>query len=245
MDKSFYKSYFSLEENNWWFRVRRNIIFDLLKTLKISKGSKILDFGCGSGFLVGKLQEQGYNAYGTDQSDEAINYRRDLVKNLSIQSTEKIGFPDDSFDLVMALDVVEHIKDDALAVRELERVLKPGGFIIYTVPAYQWLWGVQDEVAQHYRRYTVGSLSKLVRQNTDLKIFRKTYFNTFLFPPIAVVRMVSKFLKFKNRESDFDIASGFIDKVLFQIFDFERKLLRLFDFIFGVSVLLIAHSPQD
>lgn len=238
MDSNFYQSYFVLEENNWWFRVRRNLVFDLLRKYKITKGSKILDFGCGSGFLVGELQKRGYDAFGVDSSEDAIKFRKG-INNLSVKKGESLNFSDSSFDLVVALDVIEHIKHDDHAVKGIERILKPGGIIIITVPAYQWMWGVQDEIAKHFRRYTVSSFSQVIRAKSNLKFIRKTYFNTFLFPPIAVVRILSKWFNLKERESDFDINSRFLNSLFYFIFNLETYFLKFCSFPFGVSILLV------
>lgn len=246
MEKDFYKTYFEVEKNHWWFRVRRNLIFDLLSKYRIKKESKILDFGCGSGFGAGELQHQGFNVFGVDVSEEAIEFGRSrAIQNLSVSKGDNLNFAEGSFDMVMALDVIEHVKDDEHAIKEIERVLKPGAVAIITVPAYQWMWGVQDNISHHFRRYTAGSLAKVLNKNFDLKILRKTYFNTFLFPPIAVVRILSKWFNLKERESDFDINSKWLNKPFFFIFDLERKFLRHINFPFGVSILLVAEKNDN
>lgn len=246
MENDFYKTYFVLEESNWWFRVRRNLIFYLFLKYKIKKDFKILDFGCGSGFLAGELQKRGYDASGVDQSDEAIEFGKNKgIKNLSVYKGNNLNFPVSSFDIVLALDVIEHIENDGHAVQDIERVLKPGGIIIITVPAYQWLWGVQDDISHHYRRYTIGSLAKVLEANSNLKVLKKTYFNTFLFPPIAVVRILSKWFNLKKRESDFDINNKWLDNLFFYIFNLERKFLKGINFPFGVSILLVAKKDKN
>ena len=239
MEKSFYKSYFKLEKENWWFRVRRNLIFRILQKYKIGTDKKILDYGCGSGYLVGCLQRMGYDASGLDTSQEAVEFGRTQgVNNLQIAGYGEM--PQNSgFDLILALDVVEHIEDDMGAIRGLKGALKPGGLAIITVPAYQWLWGIQDEVAHHFRRYTMSGLTDTIKGSGGFKIVRKTYFNTFLFLPAAVVRLASKWFNIKNRESDFDINSSFLNPLFYFIFNTEVKSLKWFNFPFGVSILLI------
>lgn len=240
MEKDFYNTYFNLEKDNWWFRVRRNLIFGLLGKYKIGKNSKILDYGCGSGFLAGILQERGYDTSGVDVSPEAIEFGKDKgIKNLSIVSGVKTNYPDASFDLVLAMDVIEHVEDDYLVMMELARILKPDGLAIITIPAYQWMWGVQDEVAHHFRRYTMKSFLKLVKSTPGLKVVRKTYFNTFLFPPAALVRIASKIFKLKSRESDFDINNAFLNKLFYTIFNLEAQLLSCINYPFGVSILIV------
>lgn len=240
MESSFYKTYFELEKENWWFKARRDLIFKILKKYNIGTDKKILDYGCGSGFLVGQFQRVGYDTHGADVSKEAIEFGTQKgIRNLSVINGINTNFPDSNFDLILAMDVVEHIKEDNLAVKDLERLLKPGGYIIITVPAYQWMWGLQDEVAHHFRRYTMGSLLNLVKNHPLLSVLKKTYFNTFLFPPAALVRIVSKWFNIKKRESDFDINNNFLNKIFYFIFHTEIKLLRWFNFPFGVSILLV------
>ena len=243
MEKDFYKTYFALEESNWWFRARRNLFFDLLKKYKISKTAKIFDFGCGSGYTVGYLQKLGYDASGTDVSAEAIEFGGSRgINNLSVDQDGEIRSPEGSFDLILALDVIEHVEDDSRAIRAIERALRPGGTAIITVPAYQWLWGVQDDVAHHFRRYTMSGLTDTVKRSGEFKVVRKTYFNTFLFLPIAVVRVLSKWFNLKKRESDFDINNNWLNILFFHIFDLERRFLRYINLPFGISILLITEK---
>ena len=240
MEKDFYKTYFVIEENNWWFRVRRNLVFDLLQKYKVPKTAKIFDFGCGSGYTVGYLQELGYDVSGSDISAEAIEFGlSNGIRNLYVAQNGEIKPPEGGFDVILALDVIEHIQDDWEAVRAIERALRPGGVAIITVPAYQWLWGVQDDVAHHFRRYTMTGLTSIVKRSGDLTIIHKTYFNTFLFPPIAVVRMLSKWFNLRERESDFDINNRLLNSIFYFIFNLETHFLKFFSFPFGVSILFV------
>lgn len=243
MNRNFYKNYFEVEKNHWLMKVRRLIILDNIKKLFGKKGNneRILDFGCGSGFFVKELQKAGhFSCWGVDISEDAIKFGELRgTKNLSVLDSHKLNFKDNSFDIVLSMDVLEHLEDESWAIKEIERILKPKGKFIVMVPAYQFLWGVQDEVAHHYRRYTLGGIKKRILDNGDFKILKSSYFNTFLFLPIAIVRIFSKVFNLKKRQSDFDINSPFLDKVFFSIFNFERKLLKSISFPFGVSVLLV------
>jgi SAM-dependent methyltransferase len=242
MDPKFYQHYFELERDNWWFRVRRNILKDLLEKYTHPK-AKIFDFGCGSGYTVNVLQKWGYDARGGDASPEAIAHGiHQGIKGIVPLENQKVPLPENSFDVVLTLDVIEHIKDESSIVEELKRLVAPGGKIIAFVPAYQWLWGVQDEVAHHYRRYTATSFAKLFGNNSNLEILRITYFNTFLFPPIAAVRLINRFLKPKNRNSDFDIQAGVLSPILYMIFNVESFLMRYLNFPFGVSIMIVAQK---
>ena len=242
MERSFYKNYFKTEKEHWLMVVRRMIARDNLKAYvaKKPKEAKVLDFGCGSGLFVTELEEHGYQAYGLDISEEAVKFGiLQGRKNLDVIDAHKINFPDNTFDAIFGMAVLEHLEDESWALKEIERVLKPGGAVILMVPAYMFLWGVQDEVAHHYRRYTKRSLLKKLKESTSLKEEKSSYFNTFLFLPIAGLRLVSRTFGIQGRESDFDINNPFLNKFFFSIFNAERKLLAHITFPFGVSVLAV------
>ncbi len=242
MERSFYKNYFKIEKEHWLMVGRRVIVKDNLHSYlhKKPEETKVLDFGCGSGIFVDELQKLGFDAHGLDISEEAIKFGKlQGVKNLGVIDAHKIHFPENTFDAVFTLDVLEHLEDEKWALAEIERVLKPGGIAIIMVPAYMFLWGVQDEVAHHYRRYTKNNLLKKIRDSSPLSVLRSSYFNTFLFPPIALLRIFSRILGIKGRESDFDINSPTLDKVFSFIFGAERKMLKYVSFPFGVSILLV------
>src|SRR3989344_1354262 len=242
MDTSFYKTYFKIEKEHWLMKVRRGIIQDNLSKYiqKKPKDVKLLDFGCGSGLFVDELGKDGFDAYGLDNSEEAIKFGQSKgIKNIGVIGSQKISFPDNTFDAVLSLDVLEHLENESWALREIERVLKSGGIAIITVPAYHFLWGVQDDVSHHFRRYTKGWLLREIKKSTSLEIIRSSYYNTFLFPPIAAVRLLSRLFKWKGRESDYDLNSPFLNKILFFIFNTERKLLKKINYPFGVSILAV------
>lgn len=242
MDRSFYKNYFKIEKEHWLMRARRMIVRDNLDAYlgKGQIGARLLDFGCGSGIFVEELAATGFDAHGVDISAEAVRFGElQGIKNLGVIDSHKIGFPDKTFDVVLSLDVLEHLEDTSWALQEIERVLKPGGIFVVMVPAYMFLWGVQDEVAHHYRRYTKGMLLREVKKSTKLSVLRSSYFNTFLFPAIALLRIMSRIFNIKSRESDFDINNPLLDKIFFSIINLERKLLKKIRYPFGVSVLAV------
>lgn len=241
MEPEFYQQYFAEEQGHWWFKMRRRLIFSLLKQYLTSSPAqtKLLDYGCGSGYLVGQLQRAGYDAYGQDISPEAIAFGQQRgIKRLAAAKGSRINFSDNYFDLVLALDVVEHIADDRAALAELARVLRPAGIAIITVPAYQWLWGKQDVVARHYRRYRLQQLIRLVERNTNLRPLKKSYFNTLLFPGVIIFRLLDKLFPIQ-RQSDFDLNNRLLNRLLYGIFRQEIPWLKHFSFPFGLSILLV------
>ena len=242
MDRSFYKNYFKIEKEHWLMLGRRAIVRDnLAKYLtKKPENTKVFDFGCGSGIFVEELAKDGFDSHGVDISAEAVRFGElQGIKNLGVIDSHKLDFPSNTFDAIFTLDVLEHLEDEDWALKEMERVLKPGGIVIVMVPAYMFLWGVQDEVAHHYRRYTMGHLLKKIKKSTSFSVVRHSYFNTFLFPIIALVRIFSRLLGIRGRESDFDLNSPMLNKILFYLFNLERKLLQKISSPFGVSILLV------
>lgn len=244
MEKNFYATYFDVEKAHWLMRGRRAIVLDMLARHLSKPGGRVLDFGCGSGITVSALSQAGYDAHGVDFSQEAISFGGGKgIANLRAISDEKLPYPDASFDVITCMDVLEHLKDEQPALSEMRRVLKPGGLLIVMVPAYGFLWGQQDEIAHHYRRYTLGRLIEVVRHGSLMPLVKRSYFNTLLFPLVALVRAGSWVLGSKpKRESDFDLNNRVLNAIFGAIFAFERLFLRKLNLPFGVSILLIARK---
>jgi SAM-dependent methyltransferase len=159
------------------------------------------------------------------------------IKNIFLDSEK--SFVENYFDAAISLDVLEHIENDEKAFAYIASRVKSGGIIVIMVPTYMFLWGVQDEIAHHFRRYTMQSLIEVSKKAGDFEIVKKSYFNTFLFLPIALVRLWTRFFVSHPRDSDLDMNSPFVNRVLHWIFDIERKCLRHVNFPFGISALLI------
>jgi SAM-dependent methyltransferase len=153
-----------------------------------------------------------------------------------------LPFPDDAFDLVTTLDVIEHIDDDVAALAELRRVLRPGGRLLVAVPAFMFLWGKQDEVSHHRRRYTARTLRRALAQ-AGFGVDRTSYFNTILFLPVAAVRLGRRLVRRPGaRQSDFDLGPASLNRLLGAVFGVEASLVARRDLPFGVSVLALARA---
>lgn len=209
MDQRLIQTMLDVDEHHWWYRGRRRIIRAELDKLPLPTGARILDAGCGSGRTLQELVDYGEVA-GLELNADAADVARGRGFDVEVGRLEELPWPDQSFDLITCLDVIEHTPDDRLVLRELLRVCKPGGWLLATVPAYQALWSYHDEVNHHYRRYERASLRAAVSE-AGWALQRITSFNTLLFPPAAVVRLALRRLRRNGGGQDdgnFDLQIG-------------------------------------
>jgi len=248
LERSYYHEYFFFEQDNWWFVSRRRILMSLLrKFLPPGRNLDILDAGCGTGINLEYLAEFGEVA-GADFSEDAIEFCRKRGKNTVHRADLcDLDWEDDHFDVVTALDVIEHIDRDGDAVRELVRVTKPGGHILVTVPAFPALWSEHDEINHHRRRYRRSEILDLMRRN-DCEIVKFTYMNSFLFPIAYTVRTWQRLRRRIFGESSHPPRTDFVDYhpvvngLLTAIFTAETPLVTFAGLPFGLSILCFARK---
>lgn len=247
MERSYYQEYFFFEQDNWWFLSRRRILMSVLrKYLPRGETLSILDAGCGTGINLDYLTEFG-DVHGTDFSQEAIDFCRkrghDGVRQMDLT---KMEWEDGRFDLVTALDVIEHIDNDAAATSEIIRVAKPGGWILITVPAFPSLWSEHDEINHHKRRYRGRELLELVQPECDVVKF--TYMNSFLFPIAWGVRHWQRFQRRLHGPPNHPPRTDFVDyhpvvnSLLTAVFTSETPFIRSTGLPFGLSMLCLARK---
>ena len=244
MDDAFYARYNDLQERHWWFRGRKRIVLSQIRRNLAPPVGLVADYGCGTGTLLRDLEEFGPVA-GFDADRQAVEFchERGHPQVRQLSEGERIPLDSESVGLLTCLDVLEHIENDERAISELRRVVAPSGLAIFSVPAFPVLWGLQDEVSHHQRRYRATELrAKLVRGGFNL--IKVSYFNTVLFPPIAAVRLGRRMLPARGggpaESSDFDVGPQWLDKGLGRIFGSEEVLLRRFNLPVGVSLLVVA-----
>jgi SAM-dependent methyltransferase len=249
MRRDFYSDYFRLEDRHWWFVGRRRIFLSLLEANLPSSSDgprRILDIGCGTGTMLGYLDRYG-QAEGIDADPDAIHYcRRRGVDRVQLVEPGPLPFESSSFDLVTILDVLEHAEDDAGMLAETRRILRPGGLALISVPAYMWLWGAQDQVSHHQRRYTAPRLrGELI--DAGFEVRRLSYFNTLLFLPIAAIRLARRLVpQSAEPRSDFEMTTRpRSNRLLARTFGIEEALLLRRNLPFGVSILAIASVPAS
>jgi SAM-dependent methyltransferase len=241
METDYFEGLAAVEDNHWWHSSRRRIVLDQIERLYAGRRDlRILDVGCGTGRLLRELGRFG-SAQGIDVSDEALRFCRQAgLEGVVKASLEQLPFPDGEFDLVTALDVIEHIDDHVAALRECRRVLRPDGRIVIFVPAHRWLWSLQDEISHHYRRYTASTLREALL-SAGFQVERLTYVNLFLLPVIYVGRLWLKvLLRFKDLRSENELHPGWSNGLLARIFSSEIPILRSRDLPMGASLLCLA-----
>ena len=231
-----------VEDSHWWYVGRRAILEEFLRQIIRNPKSeirnpKILDVGCGTGGNLEMLGKFGA-AEGVDVSDEALEFCKSKGLTAHKGLAEALPFKNESFDVVTALDVVEHLDDDAAGLKEMRRVLKTGGKTLIFVPAFMWLWGVQDDVSNHRIRYTKRQIVARL-EKAGFEIERATYANISFFAPIFAGRTLMKITGIKP-ESENNVNISALNGIFGKLFGAERFWLKNFDFPVGVSIVIVA-----
>ncbi len=241
MQEHTYSIMYEVEEKHWWFTGRRRIIAGFVEKVCGEIGQsrpRILDVGCGTGANLQMLANFGA-AEGVDVSIEALEFcrARGLAK-VRQGAAETLPYKDASFDLVTGLDVVEHLDDDVVGLREMRRVLSPGGRALLFVPAFMFLWGVQDDISNHRRRYTLPELKRKLGE-AGLSVERATYANITFFVPILIGRALMRLIGWRPA-SENNITIGALNGLLGRILGAESWWLKRMNFPFGVSIVCVA-----
>lgn len=242
MESGMYKEMAALEGSHWWFQGRRAIVLDLLR--RHAPKGRLLDIGLGTGFNAKLFKDRGYAVEGVEPASEGIAFAKTIVPDLQVieASFPSPLIPSDTYDVVALLDVVEHLEDDAAALKDVSRILVKGGVAIITVPAFRFLWTAHDERAHHFRRYRKGEL-KRVLEKAGLEPVVLSYYNFLLFPLIASVRILSKLFG-RKEGNDFNKTPGALNGILATLFGCERFLLRIMPLPFGVSIIALVRKSS-
>jgi SAM-dependent methyltransferase len=203
MDRDYELQTHQAEDRHWWYRGRRTVLDGITAGLGLPPQARILDAGCGSGRNMVELARNGV-VTGIELSETSVALARERdAGEVILGSVLDMPFADASFDLAVSLDVIEHLEDDFCALRELRRTVAPGGALLVTVPAYQWLWSGHDEINHHHRRYTRRSLQQ-VAERAGWRQERTTYFNSLLLPVAILLRVLDR-INTKTTESSLDL----------------------------------------
>jgi len=236
-----YPILFRVEQTHWWHIGRRRILADFVDAIcgqVTDRRPRILDVGCGTGANLIMLSKYG-DAEGVDISEDALAFCRERgLDKVKLGAGEELPYEDNTFDLVTAFDVVEHMDDDLAGLREMRRVLRPGGRVLLFVPTFMFLWGLQDDVSHHRRRYRLSQLRRVLEQ-AGFGVERMTYANVTFFLPILFVRKLMRLTGIKT-ESENTINVSALNGVLGRVLGAESWLLRYVNLPFGVSGLCVA-----
>jgi SAM-dependent methyltransferase len=243
MQSHHYPILYQVEDTHWWYVGRRRIIRSLVEKICAKmKSPKILDVGCGTGANLKMLADFGA-AEGVDISPQAVEFCRERgLDSVKLGAAEQLPYENDSFDLVTALDVIEHLDDDVAGLREIRRVLRRDGRVLLFVPAFMFLWGVQDDVSNHRRRYTLPSLVKAA-EAAGFEVEWSNYANISFFLPVLLVRSVMRWLGLRA-STEYGINISVMNGPFSQLFAAERFILERGRIPFGVSAVCIARRVE-
>ena len=232
------------EKAHWWYRGRRELLRHVLAR-RVGRVPRLLEIGCGTGSNLAMLSEFGA-VEGLETSDfaRAVAAERGYPVHAGQLPT---GLPQDigPFDAICMFDVLEHIEADAAALAAVRCLLRQGGRLVLSVPAYQWLFGAHDVRLQHFRRYSRAQLTAMVRR-AGFALDWSSYFNTLLFPPAALVRLAER--AGARLASDASGAAHELPRsnaLLYQIFGAEKHLTNLVPLPFGLSIVCVATRKGD
>lgn len=230
-----------VEDTYWWHVGRRSIIGHQLHALPLPDQPRILNIGCGTGGMITILEQYG-EVTNADVAHVAIDYcRRRGYERLVHVEGSRLPFEDGSFDIVVATDVLEHIKDEVATLDEWNRVLKPGGIALLTVPAYQWLWSEHDESLHHFRRYTASQVHRRLN-DAGFDVVRRSYVITFSFPLVVAFRLLTGLSSRRTPGSSYVILPRAINWLFTSFLRIEARIVERVSLPFGTSVLAVGRK---
>jgi SAM-dependent methyltransferase len=241
MERVVYDRMAELDTRHWWYRARRDILADLIRRrITLPPQARILEIGCGTGHNLDMLGRFGtVDAIEIDGAARAIASSRLGRRVGDAPLPDLPGIDDARYDLIAVLDVVEHIADDRAALASMARKLRPGGSILITVPAFQWMWSAHDVVNHHHRRYTKKMLRRAVA-DAGLQLRFLSYFNSLLFPLAAASRLAGRLTG--KKDSDDKLPPRPLNALFETLFKLERHAIGRFAFPPGVSLVAIVSA---
>ena len=246
MQLDVFEKNYELENRYWWYLSRSHVFHKILTSFfPGSPEKKIVDFGCGSGGVIPMLSRHG-QVLGLDIEPQALEFCRSKgFYNVALmKGYYDTGQSSESADLVSLFDVLEHFEDDSRALRETNRILKPGGYTLISVPAFGFLWSELDDAAHHFRRYTRSDMKVKLEQN-GFEVVKASYLFFFLFPLVFTYKILS--LLKRNRQNPQFRYQEFprpINRVLVWPAKIEAVLLNFLNFPLGSTLMILARKKK-
>jgi SAM-dependent methyltransferase len=247
MDHSLYDELYRVEQTHWWFRARRHIVWSLVDRYvgdAAGRRLKICELGCGTGGNLAGVANK-HDVFGVECSPHAIAYARQTLGERVRYGRlpGEIDLQPQSFDAVLLTDVLEHIADDAGSAQTAIDLLRPGGIVVATVPAYQWLYSPRDAHHHHFRRYSKCRFQELWK-GREAEVILLTHYNTFLFLPAAAARIAAKSLGRSAADGDLSIPAWGLNRLLALVMKSEANLLGRLPLPFGLSLIAVVRRRE-
>ncbi len=239
MRQEYVEVYERLEREHWWWIVRRKLVLKALNNLPLDRKNKpaLLDIGCGAGLGIASMNDQ-FSCTGIEPDPLLLQRARENthVPVLQTQLPLAKALFDSKFDLILLLDVLEHVVNDREALKSTAEYLKPGGYIIINVPAMRWLWSSHDEINQHHRRYVANELEAIIR-DMGFGIHSLRYWGSFLAPLAFLGRRLS--FKKEDRAHEVKIPNSLLNNLMIRSVLIEYSLTKAIPLPMGLSLLAV------
>lgn len=250
MDDALYREFYELEEHYWWSVGTRRLFTRLIAPFAAAGVGRVVDVGCGTGITLLEFPYPAVLLCGCDFSPLALAFSRQRgVRSLLRSDATRLPFRTESVDLVLALDVIEHLDDDARAVEEIARVTRRGGHVLVHVPAFPILWSDKDDLNHHRRRYRRAELERLI-ERTGLRVQTLAYVNATLFPVAWARALVQRWRRPAHAPPP---SAGALDalyrippalnRLLLGVMRLEARLIHVLPF--GMSLVCLAEKPVE
>jgi len=248
-DVAAFKFLFEMEQKHFWHVGRKEIILDILKrNIPDLNKIRMLEIGCGNGNVLDYLKQNSISIEGCDLFLEGLKFCRQRSSSIPLYQIDILTMPfKEEYEVIGLFDVLEHIEDDRKALSMIHKALRPGGHLVLTVPAYQFLWSCHDDISHHVRRYDRKVLMAKLKQS-GFSLSRLTYFMFLLFPVLASMRLLSRLFDIrKNKTEETTVSFAFktipiVNDVFLALLRLEKYLIRYMDLPFGASLIAIARK---
>ena len=248
-DAAAFEFLFEMEQKHFWHIGRKEIILDVLKRNDLNLDKiRMLEIGCGNGSVLDYLRQNNINMEGCDLFLEGLKFCRQRSGSVALYQIDVLTMPfKGEYEAIGLFDVLEHIEDDGKALSEINKALRPGGYLVLTVPAYQFLWSRHDDISHHRRRYNKRDLVAKLEQ-CGFSVNKVTYFLFFLYPVLASVRLFSRLFDYRKNKKEVTTDSlefktlPVINDIFLALLRLEKYLIRNIDLPFGASLLVMARK---